>query len=69
MAKRNPSPSAPTRLATGTRALSKITWAVGLAFHPSLRSGAPKLTPGVSLSITRQEMPLGPSSPVRTITT
>ena len=32
MAKRKPSPSAPTRLATGTRASSKITCAVGEAF-------------------------------------
>jgi hypothetical protein len=49
-------------LATGTRTSSKITCAVGLAFQPSFFSGAPKETPGVSFSTTRQEMP-PPCSP------
>ena len=69
IAKRKPSPSAPTRFSTGTFTLSKITCAVGEAFQPSLRSFAPKLTPGMSFSMTRQLMPFGPGWPVRTIVT
>ena len=69
IAKRKPSPSAPTRFSTGTRQSSKITCAVGDAFQPSLRSGAPKDSPGVPFSITRQEMPFDFSSLVRTMHT
>ena len=69
MAKRNPSPSAPTRLATGTRQSSKITCAVGLAFQPSFFSGAPNDRPGVPFSTTRQLMPFAPLSAVRTMQT
>ena len=69
MAMRKPSPSAPTRLAAGTRQSSKFTWAVGWAFQPILRSGAPKLSPGVPFSTTRAETPLAPSPPVRTMQT
>ncbi len=46
MAIRNPSPSAPRRLATGTRHPSKRTARVGCAFQPILRSLAPKERPG-----------------------
>jgi len=56
-------------VATGTRAFSKITARVGCAFQPILRSLAPSDSPGVSPSITSVEMPPGPLSPVRTITT
>jgi hypothetical protein len=56
-------------LATGTRASSKITAAVGWAFQPIFFSCAPKETPGVFFSITRVEMPEAPSSPVRTMVT
>ena len=38
-----PSPSAPRRLATGTRTSSKITWRVGCAFQPIFFSFGPKL--------------------------
>lgn len=69
MANLKPSPSAPTRFSTGTLTLSKITCAVGDAFQPSFFSGAPNESPGMSFSTTRQEMPLGPSPPVRTMTT
>ena len=69
IAMRKPSPSAPTRFATGTRTSSKMTCAVGCECQPSFFSCAPKLTPGMSFSMTRQEMPLGPSSPVRTMVT
>ena len=69
MAMRKPSPSAPMRLATGTRQSSKITSAVGWLFQPILRSFLPKERPGVPFSTTRQEMPFGPSSPVRTMQT
>ena len=64
-----PSPSAPSRLATGTRQFSKITIAVGWLFQPSFCSFLPKDRPGVPFSTTRQEMPLGPGPPVRSITT
>ena len=67
MAKRNPSPSAPSRFATGTRQSAKVTVLVGWLFQPSLRSGAPKDRPGVDFSTTTQEMPRGASSPVRSI--
>src|SRR5882757_9789100 len=70
----NPLPSAPSRLATGTRQSSKITIAVGWVFQPSFRSFLPNDRPGVPFSMTMQEMPpalvlLGPGSPVRTIAT
>ncbi len=42
---------------------------VGWLFQPSLRSGLPKLRPGVPFSTTTQLTPRGPSSPVRTIVT
>ena len=45
----------------------KSPGAVGCECQPSFFSCAPKLTPGMSFSITRQEMPFGPSSPVRTM--
>ena len=70
MANPVPSPSTPpSRFSPGIRAPSKITWAVGCAFHPILASLAPKLTPGVSFSTMNAEMPRGPSAPVRAITT
>ncbi len=69
MAKEKPWPSPPTRLDTGTRTLSKLTMAVGWAFQPIFRSGAPNDSPAAPFSTTTVEMPLGPSSPVRTITT
>jgi hypothetical protein len=45
-----------------------MTWAVGEAFQPSFFSGAPKLKPSAPFSISTQDMPFGPASPVRTIT-
>ena len=69
IAMRKPSPSAPTRFPTGTRTSSKLTCAVGCECQPSFFSRAPKLTPGMSFSITSAVMPFGPSSPVRTIAT
>ena len=69
MAILKPWPSAPTRLATGTRQFSKFTMAVGWLFQPSFFSGAPNDRPGVPFSTTMQEMPRGPASPVRAITT
>ena len=48
---------------------SLVTCRVGCECQPSLRSLAPNDTPGMSFSITSAEMPFGPSSPVRTITT
>ncbi len=69
MAILKPWPSSPTRLATGTRQSSKLTMAVGWEFQPILRSWAPKPRPGVPFSTTRVEIPPGPPSPVRTMTT
>ena len=65
MAILKPWPSAPMRLATGTRQFSKITIAVGWVFQPSFFSCLPNDRPGVPFSTTRQEMPPAPSSPVR----
>ncbi|CQA10046.1 Uncharacterised protein [Mycobacteroides abscessus] len=65
----NPMPSSPMRLATGTRASSKTTCAVGCACQPILRSGGPKDSPGVPLGTTMVDMPRGPGPPVRAITT
>ena len=69
MAILKPSPSSLRRLATGTRAFSKMTMAVGWLFQPSFFSFLPKDRPSVSLGTTRVEMPLGPSPPVRHMTT
>ena len=69
MAILKPSPSSPRRLATGTRAPSKITMAVGWLFQPSFLSCLPKDMPGVSRGTTRLEMPFGPAPPVRHMTT
>ena len=63
-----PSPSAPSRFATGTRQSSKITIAVGCEFQPSFFSGLPNDNPAAPFSTTRHEMPPGPSPPVRTMT-
>ena len=43
-----PMPSSPMRASIGTVTSSKVMDVVGCAFHPSLRSGLPKLTPGAS---------------------
>ena len=43
--------------------------AVGWLFQPIFFSWAPKLRPGASFSTTKVEMPLGPSAPVRAMTT
>ena len=56
-----PWPSAPSRLATGTRQFSNITMAVGCDFQPSFFSCAPNDRPGVPFSTTKQEMPRGPA--------
>ncbi len=69
MAMEKPCPSRPMRLATGTRQLSKITMAFGCDFQPSFFSLAPNDRPGVPFSTTRQEIPLGPVPPVRTMQT
>ena len=63
-----PCPSADSRFAAGTRQPSNITMAVGCDFQPSFFSCAPKESPGVPFSTTKQEMPRGPASPVRAIT-
>ena len=68
MAISKPWPSAPRRLATGTRASAKFTMAVGWLCQPSFFSCLPKVSPGVSLGTTRVEMPLGPAPPVRHMT-
>ena len=67
MAMRKPWPSSPSSASAGTRASSKITWRVGWAFQPIFFSCAPKERPGVSFGTSKQEMPSGPSPPVRTI--
>ncbi len=69
MAILKPSPSWPSRLATGTRHSSNSTAEVGWLFQPSLRSCLPKLRPGVPFSTTMQEIPDGPLPPVRTMAT
>ena len=69
MAIRKPSPSLPMRLAAGTRQSSKITAAVGWLFQPIFFSRLPKERPGAPFSTTMQEMPSGPSPPVRTMQT
>ncbi len=69
MAILKPSPSAASRLAAGTRQPSNITIAVGCDFQPSFFSRAPNESPGVPFSTTKHEMPRGPPSPVRAITT
>ena len=65
----NPSPSLPRRLTTGTRQSSKMTAAVGCECQPSFSSCLPNERPVAPFSTTRQEMPFGPLSPVRTIAT
>ena len=69
IAMRKPSPSEPSRFATGTRTSSKITCRVGCAFQPIFFSFGPKLSPGVPSGTTIALMPFGPRSPVRAITT
>ena len=67
---RKPSPSAPSRFAAGTRTSSKITWRVGCAFQPIFSSfGAERQARRVPLGTTNAEIPRGPLSPVRAITT
>jgi hypothetical protein len=68
MAILKPKPSPPMRFVAGTRQFSNTTMAVGCDFQPSFFSGAPKLSPGVSFSTTKQEIPFGPPSPVRAMT-
>ena len=55
-----PSPSSPSRLATGTRTSSNITARVGCAFQPILRSLAPNEMPAVSPGTMNAEMPDAP---------
>jgi hypothetical protein len=57
------------RFSTGTRQSSNSTMAVGCDFHPSFFSCAPNERPDVPFSTTMQEMPRGPSPPVRAMTT
>jgi hypothetical protein len=64
-----PSPSAPSRLATGTAQASRLTTQVGWECQPSFFSRLPKDRPGVPFSTTTELMPAGPSPPVRHITT
>ena len=63
-----PMPSAPTRLATGTRTPSRITWRVGCARQPIFFSLAPNESPACRLDQESAEMPDGPPSPVRAMT-
>ena len=60
MAKRKPCPGPPMRLAAGIRQPSKRTIAVGWAFQPILSSLGPKLSPAVSASTTKAEIPAAP---------
>ena len=69
MAILKPSPSAPSRFATGTAQASKLTVQVGCECQPSLRSCLPKPRPAVPFSTTMALIPSGPSPPVRHITT
>ena len=64
-----PSPSAPTRLATGTRQRSKCRCAVSLHHQPIFFSSL-RVRPGVSPSITSSDTPPGPllAGSVRTAT-
>ena len=68
MAILNPSPSAPIRLATGTRQASKLTTAVGCERQPIFFSALPKPRPGVPFSTRTELIPPGPSPPVRHMT-
>ena len=69
MMARKPSPSAPSRFATGTRQPSKRRCAVSLAHQPVFFSGE-RVKPGVSPSITSSETPPAPrwAGSVRTAT-
>ena len=69
MARRNPSPSRPSRFSMGTMQSANVTLAVGWEFQPILRSGAPKERPRVLFSTTTQEMPRAVVSPVRSMVT
>jgi hypothetical protein len=72
MVKPSPSPpvsAPPMRLAAGTRTPSMMTCAVGWAFQPIFCSFGPKLKPGESAGTMNVEMPFGPGSPVRAMTT
>ena len=65
-----PSPTAPSRLASGMRQSWKIISAVSLARIPSLFSFLPALKPLVPRSTAKAVIPcLSPFSPVRAITT
>jgi hypothetical protein len=55
-------------LSAGITQSSNCTCEVGCDRQPILFSGAPKDSPGVPSSTITADMPLGPSSPVRTIT-
>ena len=63
-----PSPSAPRRLATGTRASANDSVIVSEPRRPILSSPLPSIRPGVSFSTMNAEMPLGPGPPVRAST-
>jgi hypothetical protein len=59
----NPRPSAPIRWPVGTRAPSKITWAVTEARMPILCSAGAALTPPVAAGTCRQLIPRARSRP------
>ena len=61
-----PEPSAPTRLAAGTRQSTKDSSAVSEQCQPIFSSVRTTVKPGVSRSITSSEMPSCPGPPVRT---
>ena len=65
----NPSPSAPMRFAAGIRTFSRVTRRVGCAFQPIFSSALPYEIPSASAGTTNAEIPFGPASPVRAITT
>ena len=69
MANLKPSPSAPNKFAAGIRTSSKLIKRVGWAFQPIFSSALPYSIPLASAGTTNAEMPLGPSAPVRAITT
>ena len=57
-----PSPSAPSRLATGTSAPSKISSVAGQARMPILRSCAPNRNPGVPFSTRKAVIARAPAA-------
>ena len=64
----NPEPSAPTRLATGTRHDANPSSAVSEQCQPIFGRARSTVNPAVPFSTTSSEMPAAPGPPVRTAT-